>query len=182
MRFSKTYVKETPFFVEDIQVSYKVIYAAIILSYYCISGMATTNILRLLKESSAKQNDLHCYCGHCGHLIPLYHQFPIFSYFASKKKCRYCGTSIPFSNTAVEIMIFGTMSLITLLFNFRLSGIIMSFIAYEIIRLVMILRFGHRKDSFAKEYIIAVAYMFFAFLLVFFMAVLANSIKSGGTV
>ena len=160
--------------------SYRIIYAAIILSYYCISGMATTNILRLLKGSTARQNDLHCYCGHCGHLIPLYRQFPIFTYFLSNKKCRYCGARIPFSNTAVELIVFGTMSLITLLFNFRLSGIIMSFIAYEIIRLIMILRLRHRTDHFVKEYIIAVAYMLVAFLLVLFMAVLANSIKVGG--
>lgn len=158
----------------------KIAFAAILLSYYCISSMATTNILRLLKGSITKQNDIHCYCDRCGHIIPVYHQFPFLSYFVSKGKCRYCGSKIPFNNTVLEISVFGTMSLITLLFNFRISGIIMSFIAYEIIRLIMILRLGHRKDHFIKEYIIAVAYMLVAFLLVLFMAVLANSIKVGG--
>lgn len=155
--------------------SVKIIYAAIILSYYCISGMATTNILRLLSGSTARQNDLHCYCGKCGHIIPVYHQFPIFSYFASKRRCRYCGTPIPFSNTAMEVTVFIIMSLVSILFKFSPLGIIFSFISYEIIRLAMLIRFGKRSDHFITEYIIALSYMLVAFLLVLFMSLLSNT-------
>ena len=151
-----------------------IIYIAIILSYYFISGMATTNILRLLKGSVNRQNTLHCYCDNCGHIIPVYHQFPIFSYFASKRKCRYCGTPIPFSNTAMEIAVFATMSLVTILLRFQLLGIVLSFVAYEVIRIIMLIRFGKRTDHFITEYIIALLYMLIAFLLVMFMCLLAK--------
>ena len=147
---------------------------SIIISYYAISGMSTTNIMRLLKDETARQNDIHCFCGNCGHIIPLYHQFPIFSYFASKKKCRYCGVSIPPLTTILEIVVFSIMTLISAIFSFKPIGVIFSFTAYELLRIILIFKFGKRTNNFIKEYVIAVLYILVTFLLVLFMSYLST--------
>ncbi len=141
-------------------------------SYYAIGALATTNIMRLLKGATSRQNDIHCVCGNCNHIIPVYRQIPVVSYLISHGECRYCGSKIPIMNTMLEITVFIIMSVITAIFKYSPLGVLMSFLAYELIRVFMLVKYGHRTDRFVREYLIAVMYVVINLGLVEFMSLL----------
>lgn len=150
--------------------------AAILLSYYFISGMATTNILRLLKGSTLRVNAWECRCASCGGRINVLMQQPIFSYLVFRGRCRYCGAPIPKSTLALELTVFAGMSLITLLLGFSRLGVLLSFAFFELVRAVLLLRCGHREEHFVSQYITAVAVVLLCLLIVEFKALLLQSV------
>lgn len=146
--------------------------ACIFFSYYAIGGMATTNIMRLLRGEKTSQTYPHCHCANCQHIIPVYNQLPLFSYLLNGGKCRYCGVKIPVLTTYIETGIGVMMSVITALFHFSPFGVLLSFLAYEGVRWIMILKYGRRRHNFVHEYYVAVGFMAIAFCLVEFMSLI----------
>lgn len=142
----------------------------ILLSYYALGGMATTNMMRLLRGETTKQTYPHCHCAKCGHIIPVYNQFPLFSWLLSRGKCKYCGATIPILTTFIEVGVGVLMSVISALFNFSPLGVALSFVSYEVMRWILIVKYGPRKKDFVKEYYVALAFVLIAFVLVEFMS------------
>ena len=134
-------------------------YAAIILSLFFISGLATTNILRLTKGNTLPINSKKCNCSICGGKITPLMQTPIISYILYKGKCKYCNTSIPLNGLVLEIITCVGMTLIAALFRFSPLGILWGFLYYELLRIMFILVLGKRETEFAKQYVIAVLSM-----------------------
>ena len=145
---------------------------AICFSYFIIGGLATTNILRLLKGSILHVYSSKCYCANCGMKIGFFNQMPIVSYIACRGRCLQCKTPIPVGPLLLEIIVFVGMSVISVLGRFSPVSIICSFLYYEFIRIVCIVRKGRREDSFWLQYIFAVIAMLPYIALIEFMAVL----------
>lgn len=129
---------------------------AFFLIYYNIGGLATTNILRLTKGNHLTIHSSKCICDNCGSMIPPLLQLPIISFLVCKGKCRNCGSSIPLYPLLLEITIFIGMSVISLVFSFSLLGIVLSFLYYELIRIIVVIIRGKREIDFKKQYLIAV--------------------------
>ncbi len=156
-----------------------VIIIALFLIYYNIGGLATTNILRLTKGNSLSIHSSKCICDNCGSKIPPLLQLPIISFLVCKGKCRSCRCSIPIYPLLLEIIIFLGMSFISLVFSFSMSGILLSFLYYELIRIVLVLIRGKREVDFKKQYLIAVFSMIPFLIPCLFVSALycVNSIK-----
>ena len=149
-----------------------ILIGSICLMYYIISGLATTNILRLTAGNYLPVLSSRCVCDVCGMTITPLLQMPIFSFLVCKGKCRKCGTQIPVFPLFLEVTIFIGMSLISALFGFTPIGIGFSFLFYELIRILTILHLGKREFGFRKQYIIALIAMLPCFLLVLFPSIL----------
>lgn len=145
---------------------------AICLCFYHLGGMATTNILRLLKGSETSVKYSKCNCPVCGKRIRLIDQLPIVSYVFCGGKCRKCKSKIPLSTPVLEVLIFVGMSLVAALFEFSVTGVLMSFVFYEVVRACFVLGYGKRENNFRKEYIIAMLMNITPFLLIEFLAVI----------
>ena len=78
----------------------------------------------------------------------------------------------------LEITVFAVMTVTSILFDFSPVGVLISFTAYEIIKIICIVINGKRENGFAKEYVISVLLMFIFFIMTEFMALLLYSIKS----
>lgn len=120
--------------------------------YFHIGGLATTNILRLTRGNKADVNCPHCVCDNCGYKIPPLLQFPIISYIITKGKCKNCGMKIPTYPLVLEIVVIVGMFLLTVLFGFRPVGVLISFMYYELIRIVVINKCGRREEDYTKQY------------------------------
>lgn len=145
-------------------------------SYYHISGLATTNILRLTKGNTLTILSSKCVCDNCGSSINPFLQFPIISYIICKGKCRKCGTKIPVDALLLELSVcFGTY-LISFLSDFSLFSVFLCFLYYEITRIVFIAIKGKRKNNYTKQYLIAVLMSAIHFALVALMALLKTII------
>jgi len=107
--------------------------------------------------------------------IGFFNQMPIVSYIASKGKCKKCKMSIPVDALLLEIVVFMGMSLISLLGKFSPVSVIYSFLYYEFIRIVCIVKKGRRERSFCSQYILAVIAMLPYIALIEFMSVLLMS-------
>lgn len=153
-----------------------VIKCAICFSYFIIGGLATTNILRLLKGSTLHVCSSKCVCANCNMKIGFFNQMPIVSYIVCRGKCLNCKTPIPVGPLILEIAVFVGMSIISILGRFSPASVICSFAYYEIIRIVCIAKNGKRENSFFSQYIVAVLAMFPYIILVEFMAVLLLSL------
>ena len=137
--------------------------------YYHISGLATTNILRLTAGATLPVLSLQCRCDNCGMQISPLMQLPIISYLACQGHCRSCGMKLPLDQLLLELSIFLGMSLSTVLFGFTFNAVTMSFLYYELIRILMITVKGKRETHFAKQYLIAVLSMIPFYLLTQFL-------------
>lgn len=145
---------------------------AICLSYYVLGGMATTNILRLLKGSTLSVAASKCFCPVCGQQIRLIDQLPIVSYLFCSGRCRSCKTKIPKDILILEIIILAGMSIVSFLFDFSPFGVLASFLYFEIVKIGFILYFGKREKDFARQYILSIILNIIPFLLIEFMALL----------
>ncbi len=135
------------------------------LIYYHISGLATTNIIRLTKGNNTPVLSSKCYCDNCGSKIPPLLQLPIISYLLCKGKCKQCGIKIPTYPLVLEIVVLIGMCTITSFLKFTFWGVVCSYLFYEIIRIVLIYIKGKREKQFFKQYLIAVLSMLpFGFL------------------
>ncbi len=138
-----------------------IILFAILFLYYHLAGMATTNILRLTAGNTLTIHAVSCHCDNCGMKLPLYLQFPIFSYLFTKGRCSGCGVRIPPVSLVLEITLFFGMSAISALFRFSALGIALSFLFYEIVRVITIAVVGRREKNFWGQYVVAVLTMLF---------------------
>lgn len=135
------------------------------LIYYHISGLATTNIIRLTKGNNTPVLSSKCYCDNCGSKIPPLLQLPIISYLLCKGKCKQCGIKIPTYPLVLEFVVLIGMCTITSLLKFTFWGVICSYLFYEIVRVILVLIKGKREKQFFKQYLIAVLSMLpFCFL------------------
>ncbi len=151
----------------------------ILISYLHISALSTTDIMRLLSNSTISVFDNSCYCSACKHKVPLIHQIPIVSYALNKGKCPYCKEAIDPMNFYLEVGSYITYIAIMLIFAFKPLGVLVSFGLYEIIKLIIIVLVGRKKQSFYKEYFLSLLTNIIVFGLVGFIAILNNFIISG---
>lgn len=149
---------------------------AICFSYFIIGGLATTNILRLLKGSTLHVYSSKCACSNCGMKIGFFNQMPIVSYIACRGKCLQCKIPIPVGPLLLEIVVFVGMSVISALGGFSPVSVICSFLYYELIRIACIIKKGKREKSFYHQYILAVVAMLPYIALVEFMSALLMSL------
>lgn len=149
------------------------------LYFYCyhISGLATTNILRLTKGSTLPILSSQCRCDNCGTKITALMQMPIFSYLYCRGRCRTCGIKLPMDQLLLEITIFLGMSLILTVFGFSCTAVTLSFVYYELVRILVILRSGRRERDFAKQYPVAVLSMLPPYLLTLFLGCLYQNVS-----
>lgn len=140
---------------------------ALFYMYYHIGGLATTNILRLTSGNRLPVLSSKCVCDACGTPIGVLDQFPIISYITNKGKCKHCGVAIPVFPLILEVAVFLGMSLITVLSHMTYLGAVLSFIYYEIVRIIVIAIKGRREEGFLKQYIIAALIMFTYWIPVF---------------
>lgn len=140
--------------------------------FFIIGGLATTNILRLLKGCTVNILENRCFCPSCGVKISALNQTPILSFLWNKGKCRNCNSRIPLDGLIVEIVVFLGMTIIALIGDFSPLSILLSFIYYEFVRIVLILIYGRRESNFFKQYVISVFAMTVYFLLIEFLSLL----------
>ena len=153
-----------------------IIIVALFFIYFHISGLATTNILRLTAGNTTPVLASKCYCDSCGAAIPPHLQLPIVSYIACKGKCRQCGVRIPVFPLLLELAVMLGMFGITLLLKCSFFAVSMSFLYYELVRVVTVLLMGKREDGFGKQYAVAVASMVPFYGLTLFVALLYSLI------
>lgn len=149
-----------------------IIIVSMFLIYFHISGLATTNILRLIKGNTSPVLTSKCFCDNCGMAIPPYLQLPIISYVICKGKCKSCGIQIPVFPLLLESTILFGMFAITVLLRCTFAAVSISFLFYEIVRIVTVLVKGKRDNQFGKQYVIAVLAMIPFYVLTLFVALL----------
>lgn len=153
-----------------------VVKIAICMVYYHMGGLATTNIERLCSGATLPVVDSKCICSDCGKKINWFFQLPILSYVLCKGKCRSCSCKLPIRSLILEIIVFASMTLISIICDFSHKGILMSFFCYEFIKIFWVVLYGRRNNNFLKEYIISVLFVGFFLLLTEFMALILMSI------
>ncbi len=156
--------------------SMHIIHISIVFAFYIIGAFSTTDILRLLNGQTASVSDPYCYCPVCGNKIPLYDQIPIFSYFINHQKCRFCGSKIPPSELFLELLIFSSLSFISVISDFSYSGFFLCFLFYQFIKMICLLRRKPRKNDFVKNLFLSSLHNVILFTLLFFLFFLEHLI------
>lgn len=136
-----------------------IIIIAIYLMYFFISGLSTTNILRLTAGNRLSILDSKCVCDNCGSKINVFMQTPIISYIICRGKCLKCGCHIPIYTLFLEIVVLVGMCSITTILGFTYISVVLSFMFYEIVRILTIILKKRRESNFARQYIISVIIM-----------------------
>ena len=149
-----------------------IIMVLLFLVYFHISGLATTNMLRLTSGNTMRVLASKCYCDSCGAAIPPHLQLPIISYIVCKGKCKNCGTRIPIFPLLWELTILIVMFAITALLNCTFLGVSLSFLFYELVRILVVVIKGKRSLDFGKQYLIAVLAMMPFYVLTLFIALI----------
>lgn len=152
--------------------SQAIIIISLFFVYFHISGLATTNIIRLTAGSTTPILASKCYCDNCGASIPPRLQLPITSYIVCKGKCKNCGIQIPVFPLLLELTVLIGMFLITVLLRCTFWAVSTSFLFYELVRIVTVVLLGKRSEQFAKQYLIAVLSMLPFYMLTLFVALL----------
>ena len=145
---------------------------SLIVMYYHIGGLSTTNILRLTKGNSLTIHSTKCICDVCGKSIPPHLQLPIISFIVCSGRSKCCGTKLPIYPLLMEISVTVGMSFISIMFDLSPIGIVISFVFYEIVRIITVCIKGKRESNFIKQYIIAVFSMIPFFLSTLFVSLL----------
>lgn len=151
-----------------------IIRMAICFAFYILGAYATTDILRLLKGSTVAVNAPDCYCPVCHTKIALRDQLPIISYFKNHGSCRNCKSSIPISDLFLEIFLFLTMTLLSILLNFNWLAFALCIAVYEITKIIFLCRLGRRESAFIKNLMISLATNIALFALLAFLFALAQ--------
>ena len=153
-----------------------IVIVAFFFVYFHISGLATTNMLRLTKGNTLPVLASKCVCDKCGAPIKPFYQLPIISFILCKGRCRNCRTKIPLDGLILEIVTLVGMFIVSCLLSFSFVGVTLSFVYYEVIRLLTILKNGKRDCCFAKQYIIAVLAMIPFYLMTMFVALIYKAV------
>ena len=146
------------------------------LIYYNVSGLATTNILRLTSGNTAPVLASKCFCGSCGAAISPFYQLPIISYVLCGGRCSSCNCKIPLDALYLEITLLIGMFLFSAVTAFSFLGVTLSYVFYEAVRTAVILRHGRRQSGFARQYVIAVLAMLPYWLLTMFVALIYKAV------
>lgn len=149
-----------------------IIIVAYFLIYFNISGLATTNILRLTSGNKLPILASKCRCDNCGTPITPFFQLPIVSYIVCKGKCGNCKIKLPIGALLLEIAILIGMFAISVIFSFSGLGVTLSFLYYEIVRVIVVVKRGRRQEAFVKQYVIAVISMIPFYLLTLFVSLI----------
>ena len=149
-----------------------IIIIALFVIYFHISGLATTNIIRLTAGNKLPVLSSECKCDSCKKNISAFFQLPIISYIICKGKCLHCNSKIPLYPLFLEITVLIGMCSITVLFNFSIKGVVFSFMFYEFLRILLVKIKGRRNSEFVKQYLIAVLLMIPFFLFSCFVVIL----------
>ena len=157
-------------------IEHLIIYIALFLIYFHIGGLATTNIIRLTKGNSSPVLASKCICDNCGSKIPPLLQLPVISFIICKGKCKNCKIKIPLYPLILELATMLGMFLISIAFKLSILGITISFIYYEILRLLVVCIKGKRDSYFAKNYIIAILSIIPFYLLTLFVSLIYSLI------
>ena len=147
-----------------------IIIIAFFLLYFNISGLATTNIIRLTAGNDTTILSSKCVCGNCGKPITAFYQLPIISYILCKGRCKECKVRIPTDGLVLEITVLLGMFMLCALMSFSFVGVTLSFVYYELVRVVWIIKNGKRDSDFVKQYVIAVLAMIPYYLITLFVA------------
>lgn len=111
-----------------------------------------------------------CFCPNCGMKISPLNQTPILSYIVCGGKCKKCKSPLPVKTLILEIAIFSGMTLISLLFHFSPFGVLLSFIYYELVKIICLVKYGRRENSFLSQYLLSLLSILFVLALVEFMS------------
>ncbi len=149
-----------------------IIIIAFFLAYFMVSGLATTNILRLTSGNTLPVLSSKCVCDSCGSKITPFYQLPIISFILCRGKCRNCEAKIPTCPLILECVVCLGMFFITAVFKFSFSGVFASFAFYEFVRIFMVIKKGKRENEFKKQYVVAVLAMIPFLLLILFISLL----------
>ena len=149
-----------------------IIFVALFFVYFHISGLATTNIIRLTAGNTTPVLASRCYCDSCGSMIPPILQLPIISYVACRGRCKNCGVKIPVFPLLLELTVLSGMFVITLIMKCTFWAVSLSFLFYELVRVVTIMLMGKRSSHFARQYTIAVLSMLPFYVLTLFVALI----------
>ena len=149
-----------------------IIITAFFLAYFMVSGLATTNILRLTSGNTLPVLSSKCVCDNCGKKITPFFQLPIISFILCRGKCRSCKAKIPVYPLILECVICFGMFITALIFKFSYVGVFVSFVFYEAVRIFMVIKKGKRDSDFPKQYAVAVFAMLPFLLLILFIALL----------
>ena len=158
-------------------IEHLIIIAAFFLIFFNISGLATTNILRLTTGNTLPILSAECHCDSCGAKITPLFQLPIISFIICKGRCRHCNAKLPKFALLLEIIVLTGMFIISLTLSFSPAGISLSFLYYEFIRVFVILKQGRRQKEFRKQYITAVLLMVPFYLMSLFVSLLYGIIS-----
>lgn len=154
-----------------------IIVAAFFLIYYNISGLSTTNILRLTKGNTLPILASKCNCENCGTKISPLFQLPIISFIVCKGRCRNCNVKLPIFALLLEISVLIGMSAVSSILSFSLLGVSLSFVYYEAVRIIVVIIQGKRQIEFGKQYVIAVLSMIPFYIVTLFVSVLYRLVK-----
>ena len=119
-------------------------------AFYVVGAYATTDILRLLKGHPVSVENNHCFCESCGCRLTLRQQIPIFSYLASRGKCKNCGHAISPGNFILEVLFTTVFILAAVISDFRPAVWLFCVIFYESVKLFCIIYRGKRGRELAK--------------------------------
>lgn len=154
-----------------------IIISAFILIYFNISGLATTNILRLTKGNTLQILSSKCNCDNCGSKISPFLQLPIISFIICKGRCKNCNAKLPLSALVLEISILIGMSAISFILSFSFVSVALSFLYYEAVRIFVVITQGRRQSEFVKQYVIAVLSMIPYYVVTLFASLLYGLVK-----
>jgi leader peptidase (prepilin peptidase)/N-methyltransferase len=115
-----------------------------------IGNFATNPIYRLPRNESLFLKDP--YCGDCGAYLMPRDLFPVFSWLATKGKCRYCKSPIPAAYAATETLIAALYMLCYIKYGFSEQFILISF---GLTTLVMLGMMFYLDNFFSNKTLIA---------------------------
>lgn len=124
---------------------------SVIFSFYILGAFATTDILRLTKESTIPVCEGRSFCPSCGHSLRLRDQIPIFSYLIHRGRCSYCSAKIPAGNFVLELLIFLFGSITALYTHFQWNGFFIMLFFYEGLKIFVIAKLGKCTVHFLRN-------------------------------
>ncbi|MBE5909911.1 prepilin peptidase [Pseudobutyrivibrio sp.] len=132
-----------------------IIYISIIIASYIVSAYATTDISRLVSDSYQKYFTFDCYCPACNHKLSAADQLPIFSFYINGGKCKYCKSPIPKIDHILEVGIFLFFTFVNTIFKYSFTALLINVVAYEILKVTIILIKRPRKIRFVRSAIVS---------------------------
>jgi len=77
---------------------------------------------------------------------------------------------IPVQSVFLEGFTFAMMVGVTAAFQFRVVGVALSFLGYELLKVAFLLRYGVREKAFGRELAVSLAFNIVTFMLIAFIS------------